>query len=277
GGEPFKQKNESPQAFGYVTIDEAMRQSINVPFAQLIFDVGHDKVSGVARSTGILDESMDPDDNASFALGTSTPSAIRMADSYATFAASGTHHEPFSVTKVTEDGEELPGFEPPKSVRAMDDAIADNITKVLRNVVENGTGIKAKKLGRPAAGKTGTTSSNEYNWFVGYTPLRATAVWVGFPGEMRSMNRQTINGRTYYRGPYGSSIAGPTWSRFMTQVLAGAENPGFSNAGDREVFGERVAVPSVVGRSESDARGALERAGFRVSVSGEQVQSPYPA
>lgn len=113
-GQPFKQKNESPTAYGYVTLNEAMEKSINVPFAQLIFDVGHNKVRELAKSTGILEESINPNPDASSALGTSTPSAIRMADSYATFAASGTHHEPYSVIEVEKDGEKLPGFEPPR-------------------------------------------------------------------------------------------------------------------------------------------------------------------
>ncbi|MFD6986349.1 transglycosylase domain-containing protein, partial [Streptomyces sp. NPDC059956] len=77
-GKPFRQKNESPTDYGYVTLNKAMEDSINVPFAQLIFDVGHSKVKAVAEATGILPESFDPNDNASFALGTSTPSAIRM-------------------------------------------------------------------------------------------------------------------------------------------------------------------------------------------------------
>ncbi|WP_264158698.1 transglycosylase domain-containing protein [Cellulomonas iranensis] len=210
-------------------------------------------------------------------LGTNSTSPLQMAAAYATFAADGTYCKPIAITSIVDStGAELPVPSADCRDGAIDPKYASAINFALSNVW-TGTGKDIAKPPFPAAGKTGTTSSNEYNWFVGYTPLRATAVWVGFPGEMRSMNRQTINGRTYYRGPYGSSIAGPTWSRFMTQVLAGAENPGFSNAGDREVFGERVAVPSVVGRSESDARGALERAGFRVSVSGEQVQSPYPA
>ncbi len=210
-------------------------------------------------------------------LGTDSTSPLQMAAAYATFAANGTYCKPIAITSVTTAaGEELPV--PSADCRA--EAIAPKYASAMNFALSNvwtGTGKDIAKPPFPAAGKTGTTSKNEYNWFVGYTPLRATAVWVGFPGAMRSMGGEVINGKRYYRGPYGSSIAGPTWSRFMTQALAGAANPGFSDAGDREVFGERISVPSVVGRSEADARGALERAGFRVSVSGEQVQSPYPA
>ncbi|MGW7311666.1 transglycosylase domain-containing protein [Streptomyces sp. NPDC054865] len=245
GGEPFKQKNESPQAFGYVTLDEAMRQSINVPFAQLIFDVGHDKVRGVARSTGILDESMDPDDNASFALGTSTPSAIRMADSYATFAASGTHHEPFSVTKVTEDGKDLPGFAPPRSARAMDDAIADNVTKVLRNVVENGTGIKAKKLGRPAAGKTGTTDLNKSAWFVGYTPELSTSVTL-FRNDPNSKDKalMSMNNVGGVDSIHGGDIPAVIWTEYMREALKGTPVKQFPEPEEIGVTADASGAPT---------------------------------
>ncbi|WP_031089024.1 penicillin-binding transpeptidase domain-containing protein, partial [Streptomyces sp. NRRL S-15] len=75
---PFRQKNESNKAYGFVTLKEAMQDSINSPFVQLGIDVGLKKVRDVAEDTGILEESMDTL-NASFSLGTSTPSAIRMA------------------------------------------------------------------------------------------------------------------------------------------------------------------------------------------------------
>ncbi|MFD9570999.1 transglycosylase domain-containing protein [Streptomyces sp. NPDC059982] len=245
-GKPFQQKNESPEAHGYVTLNEAMRQSINVPFAQLVFDVGHTKVRSVAKSTGILEESMDKNDNASFALGTSTPSAIRMADSYATFAASGTHREPYSVQTVQKDGKALPGFEPPKEARAMDDAVANNITKVLRNVVENGTGTKAKKLGRPAAGKTGTTDQNKSAWFVGYTPQLSTSVTLfrndpnakGKDRKLLSMNH--VGG---VDSIHGGDIPAVIWTEYMREALKGTPSKDFPEAEDIGVVADAAGAP----------------------------------
>ncbi|MFJ3632453.1 transglycosylase domain-containing protein [Streptomyces sp. NPDC090112] len=219
-GSPFRQKNESPTPFGYVTLNEAMEKSINVPFAQLVFDVGHDKVRTVAKSTGLLEESLNPNNDASFALGTSTPSAIRMADSYATFAASGTHREPFSVTQVAKDGDKLPGFEQPKEQRAMDNAVADNITKVLQNVVQNGTATKVKKLGRPAAGKTGTTDENKSAWYVGYTPELSTAVGL-FRTDPNSADKKLISMKGVGNIPsiHGGDIPAEIWTEYMREAL----------------------------------------------------------
>ncbi|MCY0924726.1 transglycosylase domain-containing protein [Streptomyces sp. H27-H1] len=244
-GKPFRQKNESPTAFGYVTLNEAMEKSINVPFAQLIFDVGHDKVKKVAEATGILPESFDPNDNASFALGTSTPSAIRMADSYATFAASGMHHDPFSVTRVEKDGNLVPGFEKPKGVRAMDNSIADNITKVLRNVVENGTGTKAKKLGRPAAGKTGTTDKNMSAWFVGYTPELSTSVAL-FRSDPNAKKKELISMRGVADIPslHGGDIPAEIWTKYMKAALKDAPETDFPEADKIGVVAHASGAPS---------------------------------
>ncbi|MEW2137386.1 transglycosylase domain-containing protein [Streptomyces sp. NPDC005409] len=244
-GNPFKQKNESPTAFGYVTLNEAMEKSINVPFAQLVFDVGHDKVREVAKATGLLEESLNPNNDASFALGTSTPSAIRMADSYATFAASGTHHEPYSVIEVAKDGEKLLGFEPPKAQRAMDSSIADNITKVLENVVENGTGTKAKKLGRPAAGKTGTTDFNKSAWFVGYTPELSTSVTL-FRTDPNSAGKELIsmNGVGDIPSIHGGDIPAAIWTEYMREALKGTPVKDFPEAEDIGVTADASGAPS---------------------------------
>ncbi|MFI5544606.1 transglycosylase domain-containing protein [Streptomyces sp. NPDC051815] len=244
-GSPFRQKNESPTPFGYVTLNEAMEKSINVPFAQLVFDVGHDKVRTVAKSTGLLEESLNPNNDASFALGTSTPSAIRMADSYATFAASGTHREPFSVTQVAKDGDKLPGFEQPKEQRAMDNAVADNITKVLQNVVQNGTATKVKKLGRPAAGKTGTTDENKSAWYVGYTPELSTAVGL-FRTDPNSADKKLISMKGVGDIPsiHGGDIPAEIWTEYMREALKDVPVSKFPVPEDLGVVADGAGAPS---------------------------------
>ncbi|MFJ6720783.1 MULTISPECIES: transglycosylase domain-containing protein [unclassified Streptomyces] len=260
-GTPFRQKNESERAYGYVTLNEAMEKSINVPFAQLVFDVGHSKVRDVAASTGILKDSMDPNDNASFALGTSTPSAIRMADSYATFAASGTHHEPYSVTKVEKNGTELPGFEAPKPQRAMDNSVADNITKVLKNVVESpeGTGNKAKKLGRPVAGKTGTTDKNKSAWFVGYTPQLSTAVTL-FRSDPSKPDQglQSMNGVGNIDSIHGGDIPATIWTEYMKEALKGAPVKDFPEAEDVGVVADAAGAPTPTPAAPSPSASASQ-------------------
>lgn len=212
-------------------------------------------------------------------LGSQSTSPLQMAAAYATFASGGTYCKPIAITSVVDAaGTALQVPSADCQAGAIEPRYAAAMNFALSNVW-TGTASRVGAPPFPAAGKTGTTTENEYNWFVGYTPLRATAVWVGYSETMRSMNLQVINGKRYGRGqgPYGSSIAAPTWKRFMTQVLGGIENPGFAEPGDRELNGERVSVPSVVGQNEQQARQTLESRGFRVSVSDERVASSYPA
>ncbi|MFJ5518957.1 transglycosylase domain-containing protein [Streptomyces griseoluteus] len=222
----FFQANESDHPWGYITLRKAMEQSINTPFVQLGVDVGMSKVRDMARSTGILEGSMAKDLNPSFAIGTSTPSAIRMADSYATFAASGRQVDPYSVTMVKQDGKELRGFTKPKPKQVMDSSIANNVTDVLENVIQNGTGQNAKALGRTAAGKTGTTDENKSAWFVGYTQQLSTSVAM-FRENPKDHRLLSMNGTAGTDSIHGGDIPTSVWTEYMLAALKGKNDPGF--------------------------------------------------
>jgi membrane peptidoglycan carboxypeptidase len=215
-GKPFRQKNEGTKAWGMVTLKKAMEQSINTPFAQLGIDVGLSKTRETAKAMGILPASFDKGNlnNVSFSLGTSTPSAIRMADAYATFAAEGEHFEPYSVYKVEKDGQELPGFEPPKGSQAMEANVANNVTDVLENVVQNGTAKKIADIGFPVAGKTGTTDKNKSAWFVGYTRELSTAVTL-FRTDPSKGELLSMNGTGGVPSIHGGDIPAQVWKDYM--------------------------------------------------------------
>ncbi|MFC9279620.1 transglycosylase domain-containing protein [Streptomyces collinus] len=244
----FFQKNESPHKWGYITLRKAMEQSINTPFVQLGVDVGMSKVRDVARSTGILDASMSQDLNPSFAIGTSTPSSIRMADAYATFAASGKQADPYSVTAVKKDGADQPGFSRPKIKQAMDANIANNVTDVLQNVIQNGTGQNAKALGRTAAGKTGTTDKNKSAWFVGYTQQLSTSVAM-FRENPKDHKLLSMNGTAGVDSIHGGDIPTSVWTEYMSAALKGDNDLGFPDAvkiGDvQDELGAPSPTPSV--------------------------------
>ncbi|MCZ0987957.1 transglycosylase domain-containing protein [Streptomyces diastatochromogenes] len=106
------QHNDTTHRWGYITLRQAMEQSVNTPYVQLGEDVGHTDVARTATALGLRSGSLAAP-SAGFYIGTSTPSAIRMAGAYATFAASGMQVTPYSVTKVTHDGAILPGFTAP--------------------------------------------------------------------------------------------------------------------------------------------------------------------
>ncbi|MET9038106.1 transglycosylase domain-containing protein [Streptomyces mirabilis] len=242
-GKPFRQKNEGTKAWGMVTLKKAMEQSINSPFAQLGVDVGLSKTRKVAESMGILPDSFDQGNlnNVSFSLGTSTPSAIRMADAYGTFAASGSHYDPYSVTKVLKDGKPLAQFKPPAEQTAMPEKVANNVTDVLQNVVQNGTGKKVADMGFPVAGKTGTTDKNKSAWFVGYTRELSTAVTL-FRSDPKTSKLESMNGTGGVPSVHGGDIPAQVWKDYMAVALKDSKHEPFPAA---EPLGEILnASPS---------------------------------
>jgi membrane peptidoglycan carboxypeptidase len=238
----FYQENESDHPWGYISLHKAMEQSVNTPFVQLGVDVGMENVADVAESTGILKQSFS-DINPSFALGTSTPSAIRMADSYATFAASGKQADPYSVKEVKQGGQPLDGFDKPKVAQAMPENVANNVTKVLENVIENGTGKNAKALGRTAAGKTGTTDENKSAWFVGYTQQLSTSVAM-FRENPKSHALLSMNGTAGVDSIHGGDIPTQVWTEYMKVALKGKSDPGFPEPTPIGEVYDQVGAPS---------------------------------
>jgi membrane peptidoglycan carboxypeptidase len=230
-GSVFKQKNEDSTKWGYIPLSEAMQYSINSPFVQLGEDVGLDKVRNMAQAAGLLPSSFESL-NASFSIGTSTPSAIRMADAYATFAESGRQVEPYSVTKVMHDGGEVPGFQKPKPKIAMDANVANNVTKVLENVVKKGTGTKALELGRTVAGKTGTTDSpggTRSAWFVGYTEQYSTSV-VMYREDTKKHELLPMAGTGGNSSVHGGDLPATIWTQYMKAALGNSPDTPFPPA-----------------------------------------------
>lgn len=168
-GKMVKGHNEGNRSYGRIGLHDAMAQGADSPFLQLGMDVGLSRVRRVAEDSGLLPSSFGPPVPA-FSLGNSTPSAIRMASAYGTFAAHGLHTAPYSVAKVTRNGEPVP-LNRPKARRAMKTAVADEVTSSLtRSATSSGA------FGAPSSGKAGTTQDLTAHWYVGYTPEVSTAV-----------------------------------------------------------------------------------------------------
>ena len=214
----------------------------------------------------------------SFVLGTAQVSPLDMAAAYATFAARGIHCPPRPVTAILDArGRELP-LPPQDCRRVLEQGVADTVTSILRGVIDGSTPGRtgaAAAIGRPAAGKTGTTNSSRAAWFVGYTPELSTAVWLGMkePTPMRDIR---IDGR-YYRQVYGGSLPAPIWKDVMAASLAGAPVRGFPGADLAVSRGELVAVPDVRGLPYETARAQLAEAGFGVRNGGPVAAAPVPA
>ena len=182
---------------------EGLAKSVNPVAVQVMKDVGPENVVAWGKSLGITSK-LGAD--LSLALGAYEVSPIEMAGAYGTFAAGGTYQTPLLVTKIVgPDGKEraLPPREEPR--RVLDDAEAYLMTSMLTSVITSGTGAKAREIGRPAAGKTGTTNQSKDAWFIGYTPDVVCAVWTGYD-EPKPLG----GGREA-----GSTAALPAWIAFM--------------------------------------------------------------
>ncbi|OLZ74165.1 hypothetical protein AV521_00220 [Streptomyces sp. IMTB 2501] len=250
------QHNDTTHRWGNISLRTAMEQSVNTPYVQLGEDVGYPDVARTAKALGLRPQSLAAP-SAGFYIGTSTPSAIRMAGVYATFATSGTQVTPYSVTKVTHDGAVLPGFTAPAPVQALPAAVADNVTDVLRGVITRGTGTKAQALGRTAAGKTGTTDDYRSAWFIGYTRQLATSV-VLFKEDPAHPQLQSLAGVGGLQKVFGGDIPTEIWTRYMSDALSGLPDLPFPAPAS---LGRGTDEPGVPSASPAPAKHAAKRVG----------------
>ncbi|MDQ3668739.1 MAG: PBP1A family penicillin-binding protein [Actinomycetota bacterium] len=199
---------------GVVNIASATLRSDNTVYARLTLDVGPENVAEIARRMGIRTK-LEP--VASIGLGSNSVSVLEMASAYATLAAKGIYSKPMAIRKVVlADGtvDDQAGWGKPKRRRVFSDGVAYEVTKILERNIQAGTGTGAS-IGRPAAGKTGTTDNYADAWFVGYTPNLATAVWVGYPNAQIEMSN--VHGIRVSGGSFPATI----WNLFMSAALDG--------------------------------------------------------
>ena len=192
-------------AGGRINVDEAMVKSVNVVFVDLGCKVGVRDVIKTATSDGIPEDATKVQ-GAVFLGGLDDKgvNALDMASSFATFAAKGTYAEPYAIARI-KDREGRVVFEHKTETRQVFKAEEVGVlNNPLQGVVREGTG-KAAGIGRPVAGKTGTTQDNIDAWFVGYTPQLATGVWVGFPQPQPMSN---VHGRAVTGGSFPAQIFG---------------------------------------------------------------------
>ena len=224
----WKPQNSDMQWHGKVSLRTALKRSINVPTIKLAREVGVDKIVANVEKMGIttlVDSGAYSDVNLAMALGglSKGVNPLEMASAYGVLATNGLYNKPIALLKIVDrDGKVLYQAKP-QSKRVVDAASAYLTTNMLEDVLVSGTG-GGMGIGRPAAGKTGTTDTYIDAWFVGYTPDLSTAVWVGDDNN-KPMQRM-----------YGSGAPLSIWHEFMINALASTPRTGFSNPG--------VAVPA---------------------------------
>ena len=209
-GTTWTVRNAEGSGGGKLSVYEALVYSVNGVFARLGLQVGPDRVATQAKLMGV---------NArlpiypSIALGASEVSVLDMATAFATLANKGTYVEPTTLKEITlsngdvvrPDQESIPSVVSPGNVYLL--------TEAMQDVIDRGTG-RGAYIGRPAAGKTGTTDDYADAWFVGFTPDLVAAVWVGYPQGRIPMTN--VHGITVYGGTLPASI----WRTFMLRALA---------------------------------------------------------
>lgn len=199
----------SPQNYGggfsgSVSIRRALEVSLNIPAVKIGQWVGLNKVIEVCRVLGIKSP-MEP--VISLPLGAVDLTPLEMAGAFATFANNGWHSDTTFIVQVTDSSGNILLDNTPKPKPLLDAWASASMNSVLQGVINQGTATAAR-IGRPAAGKTGTTSSERDLWFVGYVPQLSVAVWVG---------NDDYKPLSY--GATGGTMVAPIWRDFMRQAL----------------------------------------------------------
>ena len=204
-GKTWTPENFTRRFYGPVTLRKTLENSLNVATVKLLDTVGIASAINMAQKSGISSP-LPP--YLSLGLGSGEVTPLELTSAYATIANRGVYARPYFIVSIsTSDGEVLEEKSPNYS-DAFRPEVAYVMTKLLQGVVENGTGKIARKLQRPVAAKTGTTSDNRDAWFVGFTPDLAVGVWVG-ADDNRSLGKFETGGRT----------SGPIWTEFMMEAL----------------------------------------------------------
>ena len=191
---------------GPITLRYALAQSRNVVAVKLAEQLGIDRVIEYAKRMGVK---APLEANLSLALGTSGVAPLDQAAGYATLANAGIHIDPTPI-RVVRDSFGTPVLDNsyPQQTEVVSAGTAYVVTSMLQSVINEGTGYPNAQIGRPAAGKTGTTSDFRDAWFVGFTPDLVAAVWIG-NDDYHRMNES-----------YGGNIPARIWARFMKAALA---------------------------------------------------------
>jgi len=219
--------NYGDESWGDISLLTATENSVNSAYVDLENTVGVDAVADAALRAGIPADTVGLVRNLTFVLGTSSPRAIDLAHAYATFAARGVEVQPTTIQRVSGAQGDVIYDSQPAPNEAFSAEVADTVNYALEQVVSDGTGYAAQALGRPAAGKTGTTNDNMSAWFVGYTPQLSTAVMLvkdgpdGLPVSLAGTGGlDTVT---------GGSFPARIWTAFMAGALEGQEVVGFAD------------------------------------------------
>jgi 1A family penicillin-binding protein len=289
---------------GPMRLRPATAASVNSVFAQLVMQVGAEKVLKAAAAMGIQ-TTITPVPAVALGGMREGVTPLEMAAAYGTLANGGTRMKPYAILEVKDAADKLLYSGAPVGAKAIDPAIAYLTTDLLKGVIAGGTGKKAA-IGRPAAGKTGTTQDNSDAWFAGYTPNLVSVVWVGYPEEMKAMNN--VHGIKVTGGTFPAQI----WAAFMKTAVAPLPKVDFKKPTGlataqicletgmlatpycpkkgsglflasvpptqctKHALPVTIAIPNVIGMLKQDAIAALEKLLLKFAIQEKEVPGVQP-
>jgi penicillin-binding protein 1A len=204
-GQPWRPENYDNKYYGPTTLRTALAYSRNVVTVKLLDSIGIDRVINFAKEIGVNSEIPR---ELTIALGSVTMTPLDLTTVYSTFANGGIKNRPIAIRYITDAKGNVLESNEPEGIQVISPETSFLITSIMKDVIKYGTGMRAN-IGRPAAGKTGTSNDYKDAWFVGYTPQLVGCVWIGFDDMRKSLGS----------GEAGGRVAAPVWSRFMREIL----------------------------------------------------------
>ena len=229
GGVPYSPHNYDEKFEGNITLRRALAGSRNVPAVKLAEKVGISSVVDITRRFGIT-TSLPP--YLPLALGAADMKLSEHVSAFTVFPNDGIRIDPHMIRRVTSYDGALLEEAHPEVHDVISPEVAHTMTAMLEEVIQFGTGMQARALGRPAAGKTGTTQDYTDAWFIGFTPQLTAGVWVGFDDKQISLGKKET----------GARAALPIWLEFMQGALAGVPEVEFANVTPLEEVARDHAV-----------------------------------
>ena len=216
GGQSYSPRNYDEKFEGNITLRRALAGSRNVPAVKLAEKVGINSVVNVTRRFGIT-TLLPP--YLPLALGSADMRLLEHVSAFTVFPDDGIRIDPHMIRRVTSYDGALLEEAHPEVHDVVSPEVARTMTAMLEEVIQFGTGIQAKSLGRPTAGKTGTTQDYTDAWFIGFTPQITSGVWVGFDDKQISLGKKET----------GARAALPIWIQFMKAAHSGLPEVEFAN------------------------------------------------
>src|ERR1700674_3177657 len=216
GGQPYSPRNYDEKFEGTITLRRALAGSRNVPAVKLAEKVGINTVVDMAKRFGITTP-LPP--YLPLALGAADMKLLEHVSAFTVFPNDGIRIDPHMIRRVTSYDGALLEEAHPEVHDVVSPDVARTMTAMLEEVIQFGTGIQARSLGRPAAGKTGTTQDYTDAWFIGFTPQLTAGVWVGYDDKQISLGKKET----------GARAALPIWIEFMKDALSGMPEVEFAN------------------------------------------------